>query len=72
MCDILFFILTTDFACSFSVSFMCKVVVYLRDFLFLEILLYCFKLATAFFHLATRATCSEHALCVLSESVSVD
>ena len=55
MCDILFFILTTEFACSFSVSFKCKVVVYLRDFLFLEILLYCFKLATAFFHLATRA-----------------
>ena len=72
MCDILFFILTTEFACSFSISFKCKVVVYLRDFLFLEILLYCFKLATAFFHLATRATCSEHALCVLSESVSVD
>ena len=37
MCDILFLLLTSEFACSFSGSFKRKVVVYLRDFLFLEI-----------------------------------
>ena len=32
VCDILFLLLTSEFACSFSGFFKCKVVVYLRDF----------------------------------------